>query len=629
MDVRKNKWIVLASIVTFLLIMAPPILGASLDDLDELEAFFDGVFVMQQEQYRVPGIAVAVVKDGQLLFTKGYGFADLENSLPTDPYTTLHRTGSNSKILVWTAVMQLVEQGQLNLYTDISSYLDFPIPTKTADGKEVLPITLHHLMTHTAGFEDVNTQLLVTKAEAIQPLGQYVRDNLPGRVSPPGSVMGYSNYGTSLAAYIVELVSGQAFASYVQEHILAPLEMTMSTFDQPLPPDLASLMSQGYYYKGGKYTPAEFEYLQAYPAGALTSTVADMANLIIAQLQLGAFKEARILQEETALLMQTQQFTGHTELPGMTYGFIESDYNGYRVLSHGGDTFFFHTGLYFLPEEQVGLYVTYNSMDSAPARWPFFKSFMDRFFPDQSEGVDPRPINLGTENNYRGVFHQARSNYTMPEAWVRFLQNITLDVDQDGYLLLQANGELTRYGEVSTGLFQEVGGKALMALSFQDGQVSELHFPGPFTFLPTPWYQTTIFIGALLGTSILFMVLVLIGWIKQLFKSNRKPHSFVFPKVLGLLVILVCITTIVVFVDAVLDFHPEVGIPLMFFESSLTLRAVLLLTKLLVGLGVFLILTALYLWITRSGSLWQRVYYTLLTLSVGSVMWVLWQINFF
>lgn len=628
MDLRKNKWIVLSLIICCLLITTP-VSGASLDNLDELEAFFDGVFAMQQEQYRVPGIAVAVIKDGELWFSKGYGFADLEKSLPMDPSTTLHRTGSNSKILVWTAVMQLVEQGQLHLYTDISRYVDFPIPTQTADGKEVLPITLHHLMTHTAGFEEVVTQLIVTKPDAIQPLGEYIRDNLPARVFPPGSVFGYSNYGTALAAYIVELVSGQSFADYVQENIFAPLEMTKSTFAQPLPPELAPLMSQGYYYKNGKYTPAEFEYIQAYPAGSLSSTVADMTNLIIAQLQLGAFQETRVLEEETARLMQTQQFTKHPGLPGMTYGLIEADYNGYRVLSHGGDTFFFHTGLYFLPEEQVGLYVTYNSMNSALARFSMFTSFMDRYFPAQGEGLKPRPLAPDSADNYRGVFHHARSNFTKPESWIRYLQSVTLNVDHDRYLILQTGGEQTRYGEISPGLFQEVGGKDLMALSFQDGQVSQIHFAGPHTLLRTPWYQTTIFVGALLVSSILFMILTLIGWIKQIFRGSRKSGSFVFPKILGLIVILVCITTLVVFVDAALDFHPDLAIPYMLLESPLTLKTVLILTKVLVGLGAILVLTVLYLWVTRKGSLWQRTYYTLLTLSVGSVIWVLWQINFF
>lgn len=627
MEFRTKKLITLASVL-FLLIVASPAWSADLGDISELEAFLDGMFAMQMQEYQVPGIAVAVIQGDQVLLSKGYGFANLEQSHPMDPETTLHRTGSNSKILVWTAVLQLVEQGKLDLYTDITEYLDFPIPTKTADGKEVLPITLHHLMTHTAGLEEVVTQLLVTKPEAMQPLGQYLLENLPSRVFPPGSVLSYSNYGTALAAYIVECVSGRSFADYVKEHILDPLEMNRSTFTQPVPPELASFMSKGYYYKGGRYIPAEFEYIQAYPAGALTSTVGDMTNLIRALLHLGVFGEQRILSEATARLMQEQQFTSHPELPGVTYGLLEANYNGHRVLSHGGDTFFFHTGLYFLPEKQVGLYVVYNSADSVLARWSFFQSFMDRYFPAQDGGVKPSPIASGNENSYLGVFHHARSNFTKPEAWIRFLQGITLSVDEEGYLILTVQGKQTRYGEISPGLFQEVGGKDRMALSFKDGQVSQIHFPGPDTFLRTPWYHTTAFVGGLLGVSVLFMLLTVIGWIKQLFRPKSKPRSFVLPKILGLVVILVCVTTLIIFVDAVLNFHPDVNIPLMLFESPLTLKAVLLLAKVLVGLGVVQILTALYLWVTGKGSLWQRVYYTLLTLSVGGVIWVLWQVNF-
>ena len=190
-------WFVLA----FFMII-PQVYAANLESPEELEAFFDGVLAMQLRDYNIPGATVALVKDDIIVFSKGYGFANLEKLIPMDPATTLHRPGSNSKILVWTAVMQLVEQGRLDLYTDINAYLDFSIPSKVA-GREAPPITLHHLMTHSAGFEDQVIELFVSGPEFVDPLGQYVKDYLPARVFQPGSVMAYSNYGTTLSAYIV------------------------------------------------------------------------------------------------------------------------------------------------------------------------------------------------------------------------------------------------------------------------------------------------------------------------------------------------------------------------------------------------------------------------------------------
>ena len=252
----------------------------------------------------------------------------------------------------------------------------------------------------------------------------------------------------------------------------------------------------------------------------LTSSTLDMAKLMIAHLQLGAYGEERILKEETAQLMQDQHFANHPEIPGMAYGFIENSVNGYRILEHGGDTGLFHTGLYLLPQEQVGVYLSYNALGSAPARWYAFQAFMDRYFPDQNLSmVTPRPLTPGTEGNYIGYFHATRSNFTMPEAWVRLVQTITVSVDEDGYLLLSAGGETSRYGEIAPGLFQEVDDSGKIALRYQDGRLVEIYPPGPVSFVRTAWNESPPFVGGLLILAVLFMLFTLIGWIVQLFKK--------------------------------------------------------------------------------------------------------------
>lgn len=626
---RRFKKIMLPLLILFLALPALTAYGATIDP-EDLEAFFAGMFAVQMEQYHVPGISVAVVQDGEIIFSKGYGVGDLEKKTAIDPKTTLHRPGSNTKLLTWTAVLQLYERELLDLHEDINHYLDFFIPEKLANGQLAPHITLHHLLTHTAGFEETINGIRVLEPEDLVPLGDYVRKNLPGRVFPPGTIMSYSNYGTALAGYIVELVSGQPFFDYVAENIFRPLQMEASSFLQPLPEKLAERMSKGYIYKEGKYLPGDLEYIQAYPAGALTASTQDMANLMIAFLQLGALGEERILEEETALLMQKTHFTSHPGLSGMAYGFIEDEINGVHILAHGGNTRFFQTGLYLLPEKQTGLYLSYNSTEAINASQAVFEQFVNRYFLGSEENFisEPRPVSPGTERNYTGLFHSSRSNYTKWEAVVRFLQNVKVVIDEDGYLLLNFRDQQERYGDIGAGLFQSLNNPdKKIAVSFDDGRVMKIYFPGPASLLRTSWYHYPQFIITLLIAASLFMFAVLIGWIRRLFHKDIRRGSFFVPKLLGLLFIIVFFTLAFIFFDLILDFHPQLGLPLIFMKPAATLSSVFWLAKFLMGLNILMLVVAVYYWIKRRGSLWQRTYHSLLTLFGGSVIWILWQIN--
>ncbi|MCY1079289.1 serine hydrolase domain-containing protein [Archangium lansingense] len=215
-------------------------------DVRELEAFLDGVMREQLEAYRIPGAVIAVVKDGRLLLAKGYGYSNLERREPVIAERTLFRIGSVSKLFTWTAVMQLAEQGRLDLDADVNTYLrDFQIPATWRQ-----PITLRHLLCHTAGFEE-RLPATVSSADELAPLGKLLTRSMPARVHPPGEVGAYSNYGAMLAGYIIEQVSGRPFEQYIEENILKPLDMRHSTFRQPLPPGLAPDMSTGYLVNGG------------------------------------------------------------------------------------------------------------------------------------------------------------------------------------------------------------------------------------------------------------------------------------------------------------------------------------------------------------------------------------------
>ena len=255
---------------------------------NDVETFLDGIVPLQLAVSDIAGATVSVVKDGKLLFAKGYGYADVQKKQPVSAQDTLFRPGSISKLFTWTAVMQLFEQGKLNLDQDVNAYLDFKIPDAFGT-----PITLKNILTHTPGFEE-QIKDLFSHTPVTPNLGEYLKTHVPARIYPPGTVPAYSNYATTLAGYIVERVSGKPFDDYVEENILKPLNMTRSTFRQPLPSGLAASMSNGYRLASDE--PGQFEVINAFPAGSLSSSATDMAQFMIAHLQDGKLGDAQILK---------------------------------------------------------------------------------------------------------------------------------------------------------------------------------------------------------------------------------------------------------------------------------------------------------------------------------------------
>ena len=402
---------------------------------NEISEFFDQIIPRQLEDRRIPGAALVVAQDGEIVFAKGYGFADLEQQKLVDPDETLFRTGSVAKLFTWAAVMQLVEKGKLDLHVDINQYLNgFQIPDTYPE-----PITLHALMTHTAGFEDGPMGMMRRRPEDLEPLGTFLAKRIPARIFPPGQVTAYSNYGTALASHVVELVSGLPFEQYVQQNILTPLGMEKSTFYQPVPSALAANLATGYVYREGTFQPQPFEIMQISPAGGASATASDMAHFIMAHLDGGKYGEARIMEEDTVRLMHQIHFRNDPQLTGIAYGFYELRINDRLLLTHGGDTVLFHSQLYLLPEEKLGLYVVYNAPGGVFARQELVQAFFDRFYPADSEEHFQLSIDVSQHTQkLTGKYISSRRSETTIEK-VRLLyeplyQPITVKLTTDGYL---------------------------------------------------------------------------------------------------------------------------------------------------------------------------------------------------
>jgi CubicO group peptidase (beta-lactamase class C family) len=603
----------------------PRALAASSGPSDpaELGAFLDGVFAAQMKTDHVPGAVVAVVKDGQMLYLKGYGYADLAQQVPVDPQTTLFRPGSVSKLFVWTSVMQLVEQGKLSLDADVNTYLDFTIPAAYPE-----PITLKNLMSHTPGFEDIGQDLFKLNADEMIPLDVYLKTHIPARVFPPGTVSAYSNYGAALAGYIVERVSGMPFSEYVDKNILQPLGMTHSTFVQPLPTDLAPDMAHGYNFTNGAYVEGGFEYVVAYPAGSLSATAADMAKFMIAHLQNGRYEDAQILSEATAEQMHSQLFTQDPRLLGMAYGFWEDEVDGQRVIAHGGDTLLFHSGLFLLPDQNLGIFISTNAAGGAKTSTAVFKAFMDRYYPVPPQPEITPPADFAARAaQYAGEYHSSRSNFTGFEKIMMLLSPVKVSADPKGHVFINLQGTI-RYTEVEPGLLvADEGPSPRVALKVDpSGQVSLLTSL-PLELIKSPWYATLEFNALVFVGGLLLFLGTLIGWLisffSGLFRRRPRPLGSRLARLAAGLFMFVFIIYLLGFIGVVANIDPAYGVPRIFFGNPPSLNFIFSLAPVMAGLGVLALPFLFLAWKNRYWTVRGRLFYTLLTVWFWAALWAL------
>jgi CubicO group peptidase (beta-lactamase class C family) len=481
----------------------------------DLEPFLDALIPSQLRNRNIAGAVISVVKDGQLLFQKGYGYADVEEKKPVLPDQTLFRPGSISKLFTATAVMQLVEQGKLDLDRDVNDYVDFAIP-KTYQQ----PVTLRQLLTHTAGFEETLKNLFVANERDIKPLRTYLVNEMPARIFPPGKIPSYSNYGFTLAGYIVERVSGEKFERYIENHILKPLGMNHSTFDQPLPAQLAPQMSKGYLSASKK--PRDFEWVQAAPAGALTTTAADMTRFMLAFFQDGAVDGVSILKPETVRQMETRQFEFHPMLPGLGITFMEYLTDPVRIIGHGGDTVYFHSDMILVPDAHLGYFLSYNSLgrDVGGGRGEVWRTLVNRYFPSAAKAKTDVDLNTakGDGHAVTGVYEGTRRGETTFLKILALLDQFSVTSDKEGVVRVEGmknqSGDLKRWREIAPLIYREVDG--LEKIGFRrnaSGFVDELlPFPAIYEGQRVPWYASKVFVGVLVGGSLLLALLTVLLW---------------------------------------------------------------------------------------------------------------------
>jgi CubicO group peptidase (beta-lactamase class C family) len=513
----------------------PPATPSGIHELNpaDLEAFFDGILPLQLERSDVAGASVLVMKDGRLLLEKGYGYSNFKDKKPVDPATTIFRLASISKLFTWVAVMQLEEQGKLDLDTDINQYLDFSI--RPAFDR---PITIRNLMTHTGGFEETVRDIILVKGkqppDQIPSLRDFLIRNQPRRLFPPGIVPGYSNYGVGLGSYIVQRVSGQRFEQYVADHIFVPLGMTHSTFFQPPPKELEALPSEGYRGTTAK-DPVGFEIFNPVGAGGVSSTASDMCRFGQALLGGGELGGRRILKPETLAKMYTPQFRASDQLPALAMGFYETWRNDLHWIGHEGDLIAFHSLFFVERSQKLILFVSFNSAGGAgKARPELLQMFTDRYFPANApqKFIARTPEELkAVEGTYQST---RRADSTKTRLNNLFSQRVA-SLDKEGVLTIgdvkDLRGHTIKWKPIAADLFQQVDGqRRLFAIRDGGGKVIRLAYDFPGVQAErVKWYDSAGLVYALSGGSVVILAAVILASLYRLsrrlcFKSRPKPE---------------------------------------------------------------------------------------------------------
>lgn len=373
-------------------------------DPKEVEQFADDFFSRPEIKDSMAGAAFVVVKGDKVLLKKGYGYADVDKKLPVDADRTVFRVASISKVITATAVMQLAEQGKIDLNQDVSAYLgDINIPNKAGT-----PLTTKHLMTNSTGFEfgdgsELSTDDLTREVS----IKQYVSDNTPTVIRKPGEYYRYDNLGFTIQGYIVEQVSKQPFGAYVQEHIFKPLGMTNSDFR--VTSDITKHLAVPYNVMG-EAIPTYATVPTELPGGGMLSTGADMSKFMIAHLNSGKLGDAAILKKESATVMHKPQLAVHEKLPNMAYGFEyanQQQYNGRYMIEKAGDMAGYHSNMWLIPDEKVGFFVTVNK--DVEFRKELLEAFMDHYYP-KKDGAQA-PLERATQSlaAFEGMYSDLRN----------------------------------------------------------------------------------------------------------------------------------------------------------------------------------------------------------------------------
>lgn len=501
-------------------------------------SLIDRTVTPQLERLSIPGAAVAVVADGDTVVADGFGLADVDRERRFDGADTTFHIDSVSKVFTATAVMQLVEQGELRLDADVNRYLtSFQIE----DAFPGRPVTLESLLTHTSGFEDglIGPDL----AEADRELAAYVQRHQPERVRPPGAVHSYSDYGFDLAGHIVATVSGMSFEQYVRSSILEPLGMADTRFVTAAEDEDPVRGAVGYETSDGGLRPAERGYTSAAPSVGVVSTAADMATFMTAQLT-GAAEGARILAPSTVSLMHSTRFQQAPDAPGLALPFAEERHGGLRLLGHSGEGPGTHSMLTLVPQCGFGLFVTYNGDGTEenplfPGAYEARSELKAALVAELAASPEPEQVEAEapSADRFAGTYRWTKFNGDDPARLLALLSvpaELKVSAAPDGGLVTEgfstaADGSGQRWDPVGDDRFRLRGGEQYLTFATDgDGRpvlatVSYGYYH--FGFQRIGWYESLGLHLAMLGIGVLLIAGALAWPVRAVLRRRRRGRA--------------------------------------------------------------------------------------------------------
>jgi len=598
--------------------------AAGLSDPKEVEAFFDPFFTKHVDKSEFPGAAVVLVKEGQMIFQKGYGYTDFKKTKLVSADKTVFYAASVSKLFVATAIMQLAEQGKLQLEDDANKYLKgFQLSNEFSQ-----PVTIANLLTHTSGLDDhmLGGEIPITSPP--MPLNAYFAKYTLPRVLPPSDQINYSNHGMALAGYIVEVVSGMPFHEYVEKNIFAPLGMKHSSFRQPVPLELATDIGLERFAKP-QTVP--------YPVATLVSTAEDMGRFMLAHLNSGQIENQQILQKRSVAEMHRQHFTAHPHMPGVAYGFFESFANDQRALFHTGGRDHFSL-LYLLPEQKAGLYIVISATeDESNLNARVLKAFLDRYYPmpENNKSLNSSFDDKQAIERFGGLYRMNMIPHNTIERLAAMALDVRVNAEGTGALILNIPGHVQaiKLIQVEPLLFRTENGGYVAFREDSEKRITNMFMSGfvgdnlfdPNSFEKLHWYESgKLHMGLAAGGLLLFLLFPFITfgmYVSRRWRNKRSQPAIQLPRaarvawrlavVVSLLVILGPVSGIIMAV--LTKEHQLYSIPPILYValSFLLLAAVI---------GLALPVFAILAWRHRYWSLGARLLFSLIALVVLCMM---------
>ncbi|GAB3026296.1 serine hydrolase [Natronobiforma cellulositropha] len=585
---------------------------------DEAASAFDALVEEAMADYEIAGASASVVEGGELVHAAGYGYADADTGEAVDPDETLFRVGSVAKLPIWTAIVQGTEDGTLSLEDEVGDHVD---------GFEAEGVTLEHLGTHSAGYEDRLEGLFVREYEEAADWEAKLEREMPRQVRPAGETIAYSNHGSALAGLVVQEANGEPYERYLEREVFEPLEMTHTTFDQPVPDEVGTV-SKGHVPLGDGYHTDEYVVVGVPPAGSMSASATDMANFMSATLEGGAFGDERILESASVDAMLEERASHHPSLNGVGYGYMQMDRGGERIVGHTGGTEYFHTLLALFPEHDTGVFVSFNSPGGTAALVDVLDGFVEDHLggsvgPDET--LETHPGFEERADAYEGEYRTTRF-VTTHEKLAGLGETITVSATDDGLLETSfLGGGAVTWVEIEPGVFAPGPDNDLFVsgLVIEDDRLY-LDAPSP-PYERLSWYERTSVQGGLFALALLAIVSPLFVWPVNAYRTRgdgRLRDFFTRARV----AVLACSLLAVVYLGAVVG--TLLVDPLQFiYGLTLPLRIALGLALVLtVATVVAAVTTALELTGSHTASRHSRlarVYLVVVLLAFATLLWQL------